>query len=170
MKKIMISILATITITTAIATILINQKNVLAQEENERLKFNENQEVNKKEIWELNIDSEGTEYLKSNNNEEIREAWRYDDEGNLISVPMSEYLSILNSTVNTGDLGIASNEYIESREEKHVKENKSPNEIWKYRYTQTSKSYPYGSAIKVIPSVNGGANGFADGVFSLKLQ
>lgn len=160
MKKIMVTVLSAAVLSGAIISTQLEPIKVDAQEN--KININQsNYDIEKNETWELKIDKEGNEVLQSNKGGLIREASGFDEDGNLVAVPLSEYLDILtNQTVDSQNVMDAnSTKSLENPDDKQIKENKSPNEVWKYRYKQTSISHPYGSGVKVSPSVAGGSSG-----------
>ncbi|MGL4741779.1 MAG: hypothetical protein ACRC41_13375 [Sarcina sp.] len=159
MKKIMIMALATIALTLGLNAILKNKTSVEAKEMKKNLELSVNNKKNDDTMWKLNVDDDGKQYLKFNN-KEIREAWRYDEQGNLMSVDMEEYLNIINNSFNTGDLALSFDELklgvFKDKEINVIKESKEPSN---YRYVQTNSRSIYGEPIKITASIDGSEAG-----------
>lgn len=159
MKKIMITILSTAILSGTILNI--NLENVKADTQVNKHDVSDSNYNIENETWELILDENGNEILQSNTGAIIREASQFNEVGELVSVPLNEYLDIMNNeSINSQNIiDPISDRALNNPEDKQVKEIKSPNEVWKYRYKQTSVSNPYGRAVKVSPDVAGGHNG-----------
>ncbi|MGL4991160.1 MAG: hypothetical protein ACRCYE_12675 [Sarcina sp.] len=155
MRKIILICLTTGILFFSVNEVTKSQANAKVQALEKKIETNLIDKNNTKKIWELKVDSNGEKYLKSSS-EEIKEVWKYDEQGNIVFISMEEYINIVNNSIDTDELGILFDaSKCESFNEKQINKIKETSEDSKYRYIQTDTLQIYGSPIKITPSVSG---------------